>query len=214
MRILGIDPSLNATALILLVDGVVVKKFAITNKFKDVDTQDTHISSFNMKKINNLDRLILIREYVKNVINNTSPDAIAIEDYALGSKFATINTGEIGGILRLIAYESNIPLRLYAPTKVKKFATGSGAAPKSSVCVSVFKTWSQDFTEYKELGEDFADAFAIGKLLEYELLAKKDKSFLSQKPDYMKSVLQDSGKKEKSLLETDLIIRYRGDKKI
>ena len=214
MRILGIDPSLNGTALVILQDGKIEKKFAITNKFKDVSDQNTIIKSFNMKNINNFDRLILVRDFVQEIVKITMPNAIAIEDYALGSKFATINTGEIGGILRLIAYEANIPLRLYSPTQIKKFVTGIGNAPKSSVCVNVYKNWNVDFSPYKELGEDFADAYSIAKLLEYELLAKKDKHFLNAQPDYIKSVLTEKGKKESSLLESELILNKKaGDKK-
>jgi uncharacterized protein YgbK (DUF1537 family) len=97
-----------------------------------------------------------------------------MEDYSLGSTYSTINTGEVGGVARVLIYESKIPLRLYEPTRVKKFVTGKGNAPKSAMCVNVYTKWKEDFSQYNELGEDLADAFSIAKLLDLELKIKKN----------------------------------------
>ena len=67
-------------------------------------------------------------------IKSFSPEYIGIEGYSMGSRGMVFNIGENTGILKHLLYNDGYKHETIAPTKVKKFATGSGRADKVKMC--------------------------------------------------------------------------------
>lgn len=72
---------------------------------------------------------------------------LAIEDYAFGAKGAAFTIGENTGVMKHKAFHKNIDLYTYAPTAVKKFATGKGNAKKDQMHDAFFQETSIDLTK-------------------------------------------------------------------
>lgn len=93
------------------------------------------------KYINNTDRFNQISKWAMKIINEAEPDHIAIEGYSMGS--TTGRAFDIAENTMLLKYKMynkgwKEPL-IYAPTSVKKFATGKGNAGKQ-LLLEAFKT--------------------------------------------------------------------------
>lgn len=85
---------------------------------------------------------------------------MAMEGYALGSKFNREKLGELGGIVKLSWYDvfGEDPA-VYAPTVLKKFLTGKGTASKDQMLLAA----QQKNASIKN--HNVADAYAIALLL-------------------------------------------------
>jgi hypothetical protein len=60
-------------------------------------------------------------------------DQIGIEGYSYGSSGKVFHIAENTGILKYKLYQMSIPLTIYPPTEIKKFATGKGNADKEKM---------------------------------------------------------------------------------
>lgn len=139
-RIVGIDASLTGTGVVGLGYGP-----------KPVSR---HIASGQMGVL----RLIEIRDAVKRLIRDA--DLVVLEGYSFGSKGRAIfQTGELGGVLRVLIHEAGKRLIEVAPTQVKKFACGSGGAKKENMILAVYKRWQVEFRF-----NDEADALTLAKI--------------------------------------------------
>ncbi len=60
------------------------------------------------------------------------PDVVVIENYSLGSpgRLSLIRLGEIGGVLRTLLFELDVPYVEIRPSSLKKIATTDGGAAK------------------------------------------------------------------------------------
>ncbi|MFE6745914.1 hypothetical protein ACFVGM_08695 [Kitasatospora purpeofusca] len=86
---------------------------------------------------------------------------ICLEGYAPGSRFGREVLGELGGITRLALAQTWPPdlLTVVSPSAAKKFATGSGTAPKDTVLLQVYKKWGAEFAS-----NDLADAYVLARV--------------------------------------------------
>ncbi len=136
-KIVGIDASLTGTGVVGLGYGP-----------KPVSR---HIASGQFGVL----RLIEIRDVVKRLIRDA--DLVVLEGYSFGSQGRAIfQTGELGGVLRVLIHEAGKRLMEVAPTQVKKFVTGSGGAKKETIILAVYKRWGMEF-KYN----DEADALTL-----------------------------------------------------
>jgi Holliday junction resolvasome RuvABC endonuclease subunit len=82
---------------------------------------------------------------------------LSIEGYAHGSRFNREKLGELGGLVKLVWYESfySTPL-VVPPTVLKKYVTGKGTAKKADMVKSVNERWSAGIKN-----DNLADAYAL-----------------------------------------------------
>lgn len=93
------------------------------------------------------ERLYDIREDIKNIIYTNSIQLVVVEGYAFSARNSQSHKiGELGGVIRLLMYEMDVPFVEVPPTSRAKFATGKGNAAKSEVISSISArtgiTWS------------------------------------------------------------------------
>lgn len=108
---LGIDQSLSATGLCRIL-GEVVEASATVTPGSLIDGQ----------------RLVFIKRAVAGMLSGVT--AVAIEGYSYDSVGRVFELGEVGGVLKTLLVESNIPYLAVPPVLVKKFATGRAFATK------------------------------------------------------------------------------------
>jgi len=150
MNIIGLDPSLTATGIISLQDGII--DLAKTTK--------------NRPELPTIERVRVIREQINKVIEHPSitPDLIVIEGFSFGSKgqslFETAYLGyRIREDLEWFKDRENIPWIEVPPTQLKQFATGKGNANKEIILQQVYKRWGVEFSDNNQ-----ADAFVLAKI--------------------------------------------------
>src|SRR5574337_461353 len=112
MKLLAIDPSLNGTG------------FAYQSE------HGIYVGTIEPKKLRGPERLAFIRDEVSDLLDHTEATVISYEDYSFGSKGKTFHIGELGGILKVLAYEKGVDVLLTPPTTLKQFIAGKGNASK------------------------------------------------------------------------------------
>ena len=166
MIVVGIDPSLTGTGIIVLRNGELGK--ALTTK--------------NEPKLGTIERVRRIYEQINNVIENLStcyvnayigdkrmirwepPSLIVIEGFSYGSKGRGVfDIAYLGWRIReeLERYrtEDDIPWLEVSPSQVKQFATGKGNANKEIVLQQVYKRWGVELTDNNQ-----ADAYVLAQI--------------------------------------------------
>jgi crossover junction endodeoxyribonuclease RuvC len=166
MIVVGIDPSLTGTGIIVLRNGELGK--ALTTK--------------NEPKLGTIERVRRIYEQINNVIENLStcyvnayigdkrmirwepPSLIVIEGFSYGSKGRGVfDIAYLGWRIReeLERYrtEDDIPWLEVSPSQVKQFATGKGNANKEIVLQQVYKRWGVEFNDNNQ-----ADAYVLAQI--------------------------------------------------
>lgn len=80
-------------------------------------------------------RLLRFSKWIRDTLKNHKTDLIAAEDASFGSHNPSVQAShnELLGIIKLVAAESNIEVRLFNPMTIKVFATGSGRADKKQM---------------------------------------------------------------------------------
>ena len=122
-RILGIDPGLNITGYGVLdfsSDGPRLVEAGVVR---------------STPRASLVFRVREIHEGVAEVIASLSPSSVALEElYSHYQRPKTaILMGHARGVICLAAAQSDLPVKHYAATKVKKILTGSGRAPKAQM---------------------------------------------------------------------------------
>ena len=175
MIVVGIDPSLTGTGIIVLRNGELGK--ALTTK--------------NEPKLGTIERVRRIYEQINNVIENLAtyssaayfaanylespplspkkiqwepPSLIVIEGFSYGSKGRGVfDIAYLGWRIReeLERYrtEDDIPWLEVSPSQVKQFATGKGNANKEIVLQQVYKRWGVELTDNNQ-----ADAYVLAQI--------------------------------------------------
>ena len=135
MIILGVDPSLSNTGYGLLE--------SINNKLRPIEGGVIKTASSDpLSK-----RLAIISKEFIQIIDNFSPDVIAVEDLHSRPKFAktSILMGHARGVILSSAGVRDIEVFDYQPTQAKNIVTGSGRADKKQVMLSVSKILKAKF---------------------------------------------------------------------
>lgn len=115
MKLVGLDLSLTSTGVSS--DG---KTLAISSKLKETE------------------RLIDIRNQLDVLIGDVGVEGAVIEGYAFSARNSQAHKiGELGGVVRVLLHERNIPFVNVPPTNRAKFATGRGNASKAEVISAV-----------------------------------------------------------------------------
>lgn len=103
-------------------------------------------------------RLIRFRAKLREICESEQIKLIVFEQLATYGKFPNFVAGEMQGILKIFCEENKIDYKSFAPTAIKKFATGSGVAKKEEMVAAAKK--------YKPSVEsnDEADAIILYRL--------------------------------------------------
>jgi Holliday junction resolvasome RuvABC endonuclease subunit len=127
--VLGIDQSLTATGICLIVEGM------------------AYIWTMDEPEGKGAQRLYGYRAEFTRIFAQYAPRLWGMEGYAFGSLSRAHALGELGGTVKLAGYTSGIAGFIAPPTTIKKALTGSGKSAKDMMVKEV----------YKHLGVDVAD---------------------------------------------------------
>ncbi len=121
MLFLGVDQSLNGSGFCLL----------------DRAGAVVHLETVNPGKRRGAERLAYIKSSLIALLNS-EVKFVCFEGYAYHSVGRVFELGEIGGVLRLVIFEHQIPDVTVSPASLKKFATHNpGALKKAMVKAAV-----------------------------------------------------------------------------
>ncbi len=122
MRVLGIDPGIHITGY-----GVIEKQ---KSSLKHVMHGEVKMA----KGLSLSSCLSMIYDNLLEVINQSSPDAIVVEDIFYGKNIkCLIRQGETRGVVILAGSRRCIPIYEYTPLEVKKAVVGYGRAEKNQI---------------------------------------------------------------------------------
>lgn len=147
---IGIDSSLNGTGLCVY----------------NPETNEYCTLTIKPKKLRGAARLAYIYATAKTFfLAYTGYKQAAIEGYSYGSVGKLAELGEVGGILRLLLHELNVPYIVVAPSALKKFVSNDSSAEKIEMLAAVTRNWGVKLTSDNE-----ADAVGLAKVSESFLL--------------------------------------------
>ena len=147
MRILGIDPGLAIVGW-----GVIeynASKFRVLG-YGSIDTPARTPTE---------DRLLLIYEGLKQIIEKYKPDQMAVEELFFNTNITTgIRVAEARGVILMCAHSLGVKIFEYTPLQVKQAVVGYGKAEKRQVIAMVTALLK---LEKPPKPDDTADAVAI-----------------------------------------------------
>lgn len=114
------------------------------------------------KHLRGCERLAFIRDYVLRILDAAKPTLIVYEGYAMNVSRGMgkpYDTGELGGVLKLLAWDRGIDVLLVPPASLKVFVCGNGRADKYEVISAIARVW-----KYHIPRDDEADAFVLLKI--------------------------------------------------
>jgi len=147
--VIGIDPSLTSTGIIVLRDGAV--ELAQTTK--------------NRPELGTIERVKEIREKILKIHYTVgkTPSLIVIEGFSYGSKGRSVfDIAYLGWRIRedLEYLKTNgVPWIEVSPAQLKQFATGKGNANKEIILQQVYKRWGVEFSDNNQ-----ADAYVLAQI--------------------------------------------------
>lgn len=123
-------------------------------------------------------RLIRFRAKLREICELEKIELIVFEQMAVYSKFPNFVAAEMQGVLKLFCEESKVEYKSYAPTQIKKFATGKGNAKKDAMVLAA-KAFKPDVES-----DDEADAILLYKfaLEDLNLVDTKSIEFADNNP--------------------------------
>lgn len=139
--VMGIDPSLASTGLVVLANGNLILHETLEVKEKGIA------------------RLLTLQNILEERLIAYNPDLVVVEGYAFARSNQAHQMGELGGMIRILLTQKRYSWIEVAPTQAKKFATGKGNAPKDIILRDVYKRWGVEFDS-----SDEADAFILAKI--------------------------------------------------
>lgn len=103
-----------------------------------------------------------------------NPDKIGIEGYSFGSKGKVFHLAENCGLMKWHLYKQNFAFEAFAPTVIKKFATGKGNANKDAMYAAFVQETSVRLADIltpkkKKLGSPVTDIVDAYYILKYTL---------------------------------------------
>jgi len=105
------------------------------------------------------ERLKILFEKLKKIIQKYKPDVMAVEDLFFAANLKTASrVGQARGVVLLAASLKNIPIKVYTPLNIKMAIVGYGRAEKSQVQQMVKTILKLDKVPKPD---DTADALAV-----------------------------------------------------
>lgn len=147
LRVLGIDPGTRIVG-----HGLVV-----------VDGKRCEALNYGCIRVNTKssfpERLRQIHQAITELIDETKPDTMAVEEVFVSQNAKTaLRLGHARGVILLAAIEKNIEIAEYAPREIKQAVSGRGGASKAQVQGMMTQILN---IRGKRLQEDAADGLAV-----------------------------------------------------
>jgi len=105
-------------------------------------------------------RLEYINNHVFDLVTDHEPLNLATMGSRAGQAFSI---GELGGVVKLMLYKNGFDLEesvlIVPPTRLKKYITGKGNAPKDTIMMHVYKTWG-----FEPADNNQGDAYGLAML--------------------------------------------------
>ena len=178
MIVMGIDPSINCTGICIYdtitnnhIYYMIVSK--CTKKMKDFKHDTVTIKEYNkldsnkgeyhIKEYNKAQNILDIVYYIKDIMNWHEPDLVQMEGVSYGStgSAALVDLAGLNFSIRMMLIDEDVNFNILAPTTVKKFAVGNGAADKN-VMVASWKMLDKNISDINDIKvDDLADSFFI-----------------------------------------------------
>lgn len=117
-----------------------------------------HGTSRIKSKLKGVERLIEIREALREILATNRPDVVFVEGYAMGAKGRVFDIGELGGVVKVLLADLSIPCEVVPPASLKKWATGKGNANKDTMLETAIRKFG-----FEGHGNDEADAWLLYK---------------------------------------------------
>lgn len=149
MTYIGIDLSLTGTGVVVLTNGKVVEKLIKSKPTK------------NKTYTEEIERILNIKKQIISVIEEHEPELVLIEGMAFMARNTTalVQLAGLNYLIREYLFQYNIPFAIVAPTSLKKFITGNGAAKKDVMLMEIYKKYDIAFVD-----DNIADGFALAKI--------------------------------------------------
>ena len=174
MTVIGIDPSMNSTAICINEDGKYSYKLLATKPTKKMlkaaeGMENLRINTVcklpNEKgvlgEINKTKNINYIMEFVRLYFTLYQPDYVVIEAPAFNAVGRVSDLSGLNYAIRLECIVNHIPVYPISPTAVKMQTVGNGQATKEMMV----QTWLKLFPEFVPLEsmkvDDLADAWAL-----------------------------------------------------
>ena len=187
MILFGVDQSLSGTGITIL-ENDRENEFWEANKIVHQEEIRT--------KTTGPQRLIFIRNRIRELIEEYKPDVIAREDYAMGAVGKVFNLGELGGVVDITVRELSKPLYVIPIQAWKKLLFKKGNIAKDTSYLLKFK----QVTEYEFETDNIADSYGIANALHWYLAIESDPEFVYNLEEYMQEVFFDVKKAKKAKL--------------
>lgn len=139
---LGIDQSLSST-------GYAYSEGGERLTFGRITTKDQRGSV----------RLFYIRNRLHEIVEKVRPSLVVFEGYAMGFGRSTgrlADLGELGGVLKLYAWERGLDVLVVPPSTLKLAVVGRGNAKKEEMAIAVRRSYGYDVAQ-----DDEADAVGL-----------------------------------------------------
>ena len=129
---IGLDLSLTGTGVVVLNDGKIVEQKLI--KSRPIP---------DGKPIDEVKRIEKIVAEIFLIVKEHSPSVAVIEGLAFMVKNATalVQLSALNYMTRAMLMANDVPFVIVAPTSLKKFITGNGAAKKDVMLIETFKRY-------------------------------------------------------------------------
>ena len=178
MIIMGIDPSINCTGICIcdtLTNNhtyymIVSKRTKKMREFKhdavyikEYFKKDSNNGEYHIKEYNKAQNILDIVHYIKDIMRWHKPDLVQMEGVSYGStgSAALVDLSGLNFSIRMMLIEENVDFNILAPTAVKKFAVGNGAADKN-VMIASWKKLDKKIENIVDIKvDDLADSFFI-----------------------------------------------------
>ncbi len=179
MKVIGIDYSMTSPA-VTLIDGDRTICWFLTSVKKNQITQTfgvfTCVGDIYPDFLCQEQRYDLISDWAVSKCR-VDPDALIIEDYAMGAKGKVFHIGENCGLLKHKLWKEKLRFDVIAPTALKKFAAGKGNADKCMMHSAFIEHTGIDLMksmdkETKDCGSPVSDIVDSYFLAKYALTKK------------------------------------------
>ncbi|MDP8234302.1 MAG: crossover junction endodeoxyribonuclease RuvC [Candidatus Saelkia tenebricola] len=140
MKILGIDPGLDATGFACI---ELKQDFSPAKIHEDLSLVEVG-TIFSGSDQSQEERLKHIHSKLKKLITGIKPDAVVVEDIYSNSVYpkSGLKMGHVKGVVELAVAQAGIKLSNLNATKIKKSLTGRGNATKVQVAKMIENTFN------------------------------------------------------------------------
>lgn len=176
MIVCGIDYSLTSPAITIHTGDTWDVNNCVfhymTTKPKHLVSTDQFRGSLYPKFDSDTHRYNNLAEWSLDIIQSSHVDMAFIEGYAFGAVGRVFQIAENAGLLKHSIWKNSIPYQVFAPTEIKKHATGKGNSPKDKLYNAFLQETGIDIRQ--NLGiinvndwnpvSDIVDSYYIAKL--------------------------------------------------